>query len=98
MKEETHPVFQSILQRYLEKSAQSLVQHQRAGNRLPGGDTRSATHFSPYPLYMQRGRGCRLTDLDGNHYLDLLNNYSSLVHGHAHPIISCLYITDIICE
>ena len=85
MKEETHPVFQSILQRYREKSAQSLVQHQRAGNRLPGGDTRSATHFSPYPLYMQRGRGCRLTDLDGNHYLDLLNNYSSLVHGHAHP-------------
>ena len=85
MKEETHPVFQSILQRYREKSAQSLVLHQRAGNRLPGGDTRSATHFSPYPLYMQHGRGCRLTDLDGNHYLDLLNNYSSLVHGHAHP-------------
>ena len=85
MKEETHPVFQSIHQRYREKSAQSREQHQRALNRLPGGDTRGATHFSPYPLYMQRGRGCTLTDLDGNHYLDLLNNYSSLVHGHAHP-------------
>jgi glutamate-1-semialdehyde 2,1-aminomutase len=34
---------------------------------------------------MVRGKGCRLYDADGNEYIDMLNNYTSLIHGHAHP-------------
>jgi glutamate-1-semialdehyde 2,1-aminomutase len=52
---------------------------------LPGGDTRTVAFFTPYPLYMERGQGCRLYDVDGNEYIDLLNNYTSLIHGHAFP-------------
>ena len=33
-------------------------------------------------------RGCRLYDVDGNVYLDLLNNFTSLIHGHGHPRIT----------
>jgi glutamate-1-semialdehyde 2,1-aminomutase len=36
---------------------------------------------------MDRGSGCRLWDVDGNCYLDVLNNYTSLIHGHAHPAV-----------
>ena len=36
---------------------------------------------------MESGSGCYLYDVDGNAYLDLLNNYTSLIHGHAHPAI-----------
>ena len=34
---------------------------------------------------MAAGAGCRITDVDGNEYLDLINNYGALIHGHAHP-------------
>jgi glutamate-1-semialdehyde 2,1-aminomutase len=34
---------------------------------------------------MERGEGCILLDVDGNRYLDFHNNYTSLIHGHAHP-------------
>jgi len=61
---------------------------QRAKSSLPGGDTRWATYHLPYPIYMVRGAGCWLTDADGNSYIDFQNNYTSLVHGHAHPTIT----------
>ena len=73
----------SILDRYHQKAQGSLQRHLQAKNNFPGGDTRSATYFNPFPLYMEKGKGSRLTDCDGNVYLDLLNNYSSLIHGHA---------------
>ena len=34
---------------------------------------------------MERGEGCHVYDCDGNRYVDLLNNFTSLIHGHAHP-------------
>jgi glutamate-1-semialdehyde 2,1-aminomutase len=41
----------------------------------------------PRPPYAVRGEGCELIDADGRRVLDLLNNYTALVHGHAHPEI-----------
>ncbi|MCP5043454.1 MAG: aspartate aminotransferase family protein [bacterium] len=52
---------------------------------MPGGDTRSSAHYLPYPLAAVRAEGCRLTDADGHELLDFMNNFTSLVHGHAHP-------------
>jgi len=80
-------VSQKILDTYKEKTAGSMAHQELAGRYLPGGDTRSATYFSPYPVYMERGRGCYLYDTDGNDYLDMLGNYTSLIHGHAPPTI-----------
>ncbi len=57
----------------------------RAKKVFPGGDTRSSAHYGPYPLVMQEAHGCRLTDVDGNELLDFMNNFTSLIHGHAHP-------------
>ena len=45
------------------------------------------TYYPPYPLALARGQGCHVWDVDGNRFTDLLNNYTSLVHGHAHPQI-----------
>lgn len=60
---------------------------ERLRSVLPGGDTRTSTFFAPFPIVMERGEGYRLWDVDGNSYVDLLNNFTSLVHGHAHPKI-----------
>ena len=57
----------------------------RAKESMPGGDTRASSYYSPYPAYMAHGEGCHLYDHDENEYIDFLNNYTSLIHGHAHP-------------
>ena len=54
---------------------------------MPGGDTRAAGHHPPYQLTMVEGEGPWLTDLDGHRYLDLIGNFTSLVHGNAYPPI-----------
>ncbi len=76
-----------ILARYRERTGGSLAMHEEAQLSMPAGDTRAATFFTPYPTYMTVGEGAWLRDFDGNRYLDLLNNFTSLVHGHAQPAI-----------
>ena len=77
-----------ILQTFESRTNRSRTLYEQALRSLPGGDTRSSTYFRPYPIFMEQGKGCRLRDVDGNEYLDFLNNYTTLVHGHAHPEIS----------
>jgi glutamate-1-semialdehyde 2,1-aminomutase len=61
--------------------------HERALASLPGGNTRTTVYVPPRPPYAARGEGCELIDADGRRVLDLLNNYTALVHGHARPEI-----------
>lgn len=55
---------------------------------LPGGNSRTTIFMRPYPVYVAEGAGCWVTDVDGERRLDLLNNYTSLIHGHAHPVVT----------
>ena len=73
---------------YSARTPGSARRAAEAARFLPGGDTRSITWFRPHPLFVQEGRRYELVDVDGNVYLDLLSNYTSLVHGHAHPTIA----------
>ena len=82
-----HEISNNIYNRYEQKTRGSKAHADVAKDYLPGGDTRSTVYYGPYPTYMVRGEGCRLQDCDGNDYLDFLNNYASLIHGHAHPKI-----------
>lgn len=77
----------SIVERYQGRTPGSRRRAEKAKRSLPGGDSRSVTYYFPYPAYMERGEGCHLVDCDGNRYIDFLNNYTSLIHGHAHPAI-----------
>lgn len=76
-------VEQEIEARYQARRAGSLARHREARRYLPGGETRSSTWHAPFPTYMTAGEGAWLVDCDGNRYLDCLNNYTSLIHGHA---------------
>jgi glutamate-1-semialdehyde 2,1-aminomutase len=78
---------QQIINRFIERTPKSQALTERAKQVMPGGDTRSGVYYAPYPAYMVKGQGTTLTDLDGNIYLDFLNNFTSLVHGHAHPAL-----------
>ena len=76
-------VAERILATYRERTKRSRELFERAGQTLEGGITRTSVFFAPYPCYVAEGQGCRFTDLDGNVRIDFLNNYTSLIHGHA---------------
>ena len=71
--------------RFLEPGSRSAALFERARKVLPGGNTRTTVYTAPYPIYLESGEGCRITDADGQTRLDFLNNYTSLLHGHVHP-------------
>jgi glutamate-1-semialdehyde 2,1-aminomutase len=52
---------------------------------MPGGNTRHSVALAPYPIYARSGSGCRITDVEGEQRVDFLNNYTSLILGHADP-------------
>jgi glutamate-1-semialdehyde 2,1-aminomutase len=55
---------------------------------IPGGvnsPVRACRHVGAEPLFVARGEGCRIWDVDGNEYLDLVGSWGPLILGHAHP-------------
>ncbi|MHB8383678.1 MAG: aspartate aminotransferase family protein [Candidatus Binataceae bacterium] len=76
-----------IEEQYKAATPKSAEIAARAERVMPGGDTRTTAHYLPYSLTIARGDGPFLHDIDGNRYIDLLGNYTSLVHGHAYPPI-----------
>jgi glutamate-1-semialdehyde 2,1-aminomutase len=75
----------TIEEKYRRLTPKSGELTERAKRVIPGGETRSAVYFPPYSLVVDRSSGARVWDVDDNEYLDLNNNYTCLVHGHAYP-------------
>ena len=73
----------AITREYVTRTPKSRGYYDRFCLCLPGGETRSVTQYDPYPVVVAEGHGPLLRDLDGNEYLDVLNNYTALVHGHG---------------
>ena len=63
---------------------------ERAMHRLPGGVNSPVRAFRSVggdPVFMQRGEGSRIFDVDGNSYVDYVMSYGPLVLGHAYPSV-----------
>ena len=39
------------------------------------------------PIFIQRGKGARVFDVDGNEYIDYVGSWGPLILGHAHPTV-----------
>jgi glutamate-1-semialdehyde 2,1-aminomutase len=63
----------------------SAALHARAATRLPGGVTSNGTFFPPYPVFVTRGEGSHLWDVDGREYVDYCLGFGPLIAGHGHP-------------
>lgn len=69
----------------MDRSARLM---ERATARIPGGvnsPVRAFRSVGGSPLFMERGEGSRISDVDGNSYTDYVMSYGPLVLGHAHP-------------
>ena len=65
---------------WYQRAQQSLIE----GVNSP---SRGAAVYSPGPIVLERGRGSRVWDLDGNEYVDFMMSFGALIQGHAHPKI-----------
>ena len=70
-----------------EKTAGSGEMYKRAQQSLSGGVASSYQLRDPWPIYLERGSGPLVWDVDGNEYFDFHNGFGSMVQGHAHPAI-----------
>ena len=70
-----------------EKTAGSGEMYKRAQKFLSGGVASSYQLRDPWPIYLERGSGPLVWDVDGNEYFDFHNGFGSMVQGHANPAI-----------
>jgi glutamate-1-semialdehyde 2,1-aminomutase len=54
---------------------------------MPRGVPSSFQDAAPQPVFVERGKGSRVWDVDGNEYVDFHNGFGVMVVGHAHPKI-----------
>lgn len=66
-----------------DRNSRSAKLYERAKAVLPGGISRLQTLVDPYPIYAGQGEGAFIIDADGTRRLDMMNNFASLIHGHA---------------
>jgi glutamate-1-semialdehyde 2,1-aminomutase len=72
------------------RDTRSAEQYARALTYLPGGvnsPVRAMRAIGRDPLFVERGDGAELFDIDSNSYVDWVCSWGPLIHGHAHPQI-----------
>lgn len=72
---------------YTKENQESCKIHEAACNYMPGGNTRTVLHTTPFPLAIDKGQDCHLTSADGTTYVDFLGEYTAGIYGHNHPKI-----------
>ena len=70
---------------YRKRTPRSRAVLEKARKYLPGGDTRSAIWYQPYPIWIDKAGGFRFTDVDGHEYIDFHNCYTVMILGHGNP-------------
>lgn len=71
-----------------QKQEKSKRLYEEATEVIPGGVTANIKYFSPYPIFMKKGYGSKLLDVDDQEYIDYSLCYGALITGHGDPRIT----------
>ncbi len=71
----------------LASTQASKALFERATKSLPNGVVSNFQAGDPYPVYLERGKGSKVWDVDGTEYTDFHGGFGVNVVGHAHPKI-----------
>lgn len=72
----------------MNEHQRSITAFQEAQKYIPGGVNSPVRAFKAVgmnPVYVERGEGSKVYDLDGNEYIDYVASWGPLIAGHAHP-------------
>jgi glutamate-1-semialdehyde 2,1-aminomutase len=72
---------------FLSRRPRAAELQRRAEASLAGGVTSSWQVSRPHPVWIERGQGSHVWDVDGHELVDLHNGYGVMAVGHAHPAI-----------
>ena len=75
-------------QRLNDSTGGSGEMYKRANRVLSAGVASSYQLRDPWPIYLERGVGPKVWDVDGRHLWDFHNGFGSMPQGHAHPAIT----------
>lgn len=70
--------------------AESKKLFKKALEVIPGGVNSPVRAFKAVggnPVFIQKGKGSRIYDADGNEYIDYVLSWGPMILGHAHPVI-----------
>jgi glutamate-1-semialdehyde 2,1-aminomutase len=70
---------------FRERTGRSAEYFQRASKVMPNGVPSSFQANDPWPVYIERGSGAQVWDVDGNEYRDFHNGFGVMCIGHANP-------------
>jgi glutamate-1-semialdehyde 2,1-aminomutase len=72
------------------KRKKSIELHRRAIGMIPGGVNSPVRAFKAIgipPTFIERAKGSKIWDVDGNEYIDYVGSWGPMILGHAHPKI-----------
>src|SRR5687768_2665886 len=69
------------------RTTRSGEMYERARRTLSGGVSSSYQVRDPWPIYLERGHGAKVWDVDGTEMVDFHNGFGSMVQGHANAAI-----------
>jgi glutamate-1-semialdehyde 2,1-aminomutase len=71
-----------------ERTRASGERFERARAVMPAGVPSQFQCNDPWPVYLERGTGAQVWDVDGNEYVDFHNGFGVMCVGHANPVIA----------
>ena len=77
-----------IMSRYRDRTPGSAERAREARSIFPSGIVHDGRRFLPYPVYVERARGSRKWDVDGNEYVDYHGGHGALILGHCDPAVT----------
>jgi glutamate-1-semialdehyde 2,1-aminomutase len=70
---------------YRERTPGSARLAREAREVMPGGITHDSRYMRPHGVFVERARGSRKWDVDGNEYVDYFGGHGALLLGHGRP-------------
>jgi glutamate-1-semialdehyde 2,1-aminomutase len=81
------------------RTARSAALYEKACELIPAGVNSTArakfSGWDPYPIYVEGGTGSRVTDVDGNSYIDYLLGLGPMILGHRPPKVTAAVVKAI---
>ncbi len=77
----------ALLQELRDRTPKSGAYWEAAKDLVPGGLMSGARKMEPYPVYVERGKGAYVWDIDGNRYIDCAMSFGVHVLGHGPEVV-----------
>lgn len=77
----------NIFEAYRTKTISSSKLFESAKKFFINGVNHDIRYYEPYPIFLKKGKGSRVWDVDNNEYIDFWLGHASLILGHSYEVI-----------